>query len=286
MENKTQSKIEELKASIQAADDLYWKFGMSVYTDAEYDSMKERLKALEGNEETSFGTPKVHSEGKVKHPIPMLSMAKVYDFDGLLDWFSRYDFATFNVMPKYDGIALVRYPDGTIATRGDGQYGENVTTSAGRLIRTYDQGYTLYGEAIMPYSRFADVQQFGYKTPRSAVSGIIMSRDPIIQKRGNLKFVPYDLIMEHLPNRPNDDQIVLAIRHVMDRAKDFPLDGIVFRISDEILFNKLGYTKHHWRGQIALKFQEESICPNLERKRNGNRVCNVIYNKSTPQSGD
>jgi DNA ligase (NAD+) len=194
----------------------------------------------------------------------MLSMQKVYEVDKIVVWIRRYARnGRIIIMPKYDGIALVRYADGTIATRGDGKVGENVTDVAAPL---FSGNSTIgYGECVCPLKEFAELGKYGYKNPRNAVSGIMGSLDAEIQKRvKHLQFVPYTKIASFLDCygtsidwlRQAIEQIVFFLRK--EAGAIYPLDGIVFRIDDEELFQKLGHTDHHWRGQIALKFANEA----------------------------
>lgn len=261
MLDSIKQKIESLKTRIAEAAKSYWDFGFSMIPDEEYDRLVEELKSLTDFEDPVRG-PKVLSSGKVVHPVPMLSMQKVYEVDKIVSWIQRYARnKEIMVMPKYDGIALVRYADGTIATRGDGKIGENVTELAAPLFK--DKDFVGYGECVCSLHEFFWMEQYGYKNPRNAVSGIMGSSDPEIQARvRQLHFAPYTGIVQYLNTCcPPDilkgyvEESVKIIRHL---ARIYPLDGIVFRIKDEELFQKLGHTDHHWRGQIALKFTNES----------------------------
>ena len=65
-------RIDELESLIQRAQRAYWEYGVSKWTDEEYDRMIEELKALKGTEDR-IGAPVVASTGKVQHgwrPLP------------------------------------------------------------------------------------------------------------------------------------------------------------------------------------------------------------------------
>lgn len=264
------SRIEELKKKIADAAKSYWDLGVSEIPDAEYDKLVEELKGLTGLEDR-IGDPRVVSSGKVEHKIPMLSMQKVYNIGKVADWVVKYaGNSDIIVMPKYDGIALVRYNDGTIATRGDGKTGENVTEVAHSLFfeRKHFMGY---GECVCPLSEFPMMREYGYKNPRNAVSGIMSSLDPSIHERvKHLEFVPYDHIVVFVSRQESSkDQLQKKLEDAAElvgqMARNYPLDGIVFRIADENLFQRLGHTDHHWRGQIALKSANISTESIIER---------------------
>ena len=250
------TRIEYLKRAIAEADRAYWAHGESDWSDAEYDAMKEELRCLTGEEEKSFGTPEVLSSGKVKHLVPMLSMQKVYSIGEVVSWAEKYAHKkSLIVMPKYDGIALVKYPDGTIATRGDGKCGEDVTELASSLLADSKPGY---GELVCKWKAFEALKELGYKNPRNAVSGIVNAKVPEIRARiRHLTFAPYTQMAIELSAGWTAELLESAHRNTKDMSVDYPTDGVVFRIADEPSFQALGHTDHHWRGQIALKDANE-----------------------------
>ena len=191
------SNVDELRARIAAAARSYWETGLSPISDAEYDRLVEELKGLTGGED-AIGAPRVATSGKVEHPVPMLSMNKVYDLGKVADWVLKYgESSPVIVMPKYDGIAFVRYPDSTVATRGDGKVGENVTEIAAPMMEGISSGY---GEIVCPLDAFETLKSLGYKSPRNTVSGIMSSGDPEIRERvKHLAFVSYRHIVVEIP---------------------------------------------------------------------------------------
>lgn len=256
--------ISALRNKVQKARKEYWEDGISFLSDEEYDRCVERLKELTGFEDGVF-SPKVLSGGKVKHPEdrPMLSMQKVYSLEDVKKWYrSLRTNSGLWVMPKYDGIALRVYPDGTIATRGDGTVGENVTETAGFFVPSSDIGD---GEAVCTVSRFETTfKAKGYKNPRNVVSGIMSAKDRNIQEMAvYLSFCKYENIRAYYPSVPDEDEIEKLKRG----WNNIPTDGIVFRLSDEAEFLRLGHTDHHWRGQIALKPKNESAVTTVREIR-------------------
>lgn len=259
------TRIEKLRKRIELARDSYWAVGISTVSDEEYDEMVEELFQLTGGYDPVMG-PVVASTGKVRHPdnAPMLSMQKVYSIADIAKWVRKNEVTKVHVMPKYDGIALRRYSNGVISTRGDGKFGENVTdTSTVFVSRAHLAGSTwIDGEAVCTYSAFNGLTRLGYKNPRNAVSGILSSKEKAIRQRAEvLTFVPYashvwavDLV--------DDGELELTLQHYVDTIKvamaDYPMDGIVFKIGNPQTFRSMGHTDHHWRGQIALKFKGES----------------------------
>lgn len=265
----TQDEISILEAKIAEADRDYWTLGISRFTDEEYDMMKRRHRELTGKEDAAIHTPTVLSNGKIEHPKdrPMLSMQKVYSLSEVEKWWNALGNPPVIVMPKYDGIALAAYPNGRVSTRGNGQVGEDVTdvsclfySASGIRISP------VYGEAVIRRSVFESRFSSQYKNPRNAVSGILNSLDPEIQKQArHIDFVQYDHIREQVQLRVSKNPVAEAADRVIMRALDYPMDGVVFRVRDDAMFYRLGHTDHHWRGQIALKFPNEKAETVIER---------------------
>ena len=270
--------VEELMNQIHEARESYWNAGISPLTDTEYDALVEELARLTGGYDPVTG-PAVVSSGKVQHPkrAPMLSMQKVYAVEDVVKWIQKYRseygnlFKTIIVMPKYDGIALRRYSNGVIATRGDGTTGENVTEVASPFVRDAgdDPSTWIDGEAVCTYKFFGKLTILGYKNPRNAVSGIMSSKDKAIRERAELlTFVPYTrhrYAINLITTKDLPAVVEKYVALVRRTCADYPMDGIVFRCANLDLFKKLGHTDHHWRGQIALKFKGETAETIVER---------------------
>jgi len=256
---------EQLRERIRIARDDYWKLGISSITDEEYDRLVEELHRRTG-EYDPVCAPEVLSTGKVCHPAeaPMLSMQKVYSIEEIETWMAKLGGA-FHVMPKYDGIALRRYGNRTIATRGNGLVGENVTEVARDFVESSHppRGNWVDGEAICTRFVFEKLTKLGYKNPRNAVSGILSSKDKAIRARASvLTFVPYSkhvwsLRFDEIPPELRQRHLEGLVNSIKAAMSNYPMDGIVFRVADPNRFRKLGHTDHHWRGQIALKFKGE-----------------------------
>lgn len=258
---------EQLREKIRIARDDYWKLGISAITDEEYDKLVEELHRRTGEYDPVCG-PEVLSSGKVRHPAeaPMLSMNKVYSIGEIERWMAKIGDGTFHVMPKYDGIALRRYANRVIATRGNGLVGENVTEVASGFVECSRPPHDTFvdGEAICLRSEFEGLAKLGYKNPRNAVSGILSSKDKGLRARASaLTFVPYSrhvwtcMFRELVSRDCVHDKLVECVERIKKVMSNYPMDGIVFRVANPQLFRKLGHTDHHWRGQIALKFKGE-----------------------------
>lgn len=271
------TRIDELRERVKRARDSYWAVGFSTMTDQEYDAAVEKLHELTGEYDPVVG-PTVVFTGKVMHPqdAPMLSMQKVYSEAEIVKWILRLgeNVGDLHVMPKYDGIALRRYNTGVYATRGDGRLGENVSGTASRIRFdvSLSSSFFIDGEAVCKLSDFPQLAHLGYKNPRNAVSGILGSKDQVIQDRARLlTFVPYTAHAWGIIDAGRkekwelEEEVHAAVENVKAKCSDYPMDGIVFRVSNPQLFKKLDHTDHHWRGQIALKFKGEQAQTTISR---------------------
>lgn len=138
---------ERLCEEIERHDVAYHGNDMPVVTDAEYDALRRRRKAMEkehdwlvGLRPDKVGAPASGRFSKVRHGVRMLSLENAMNREEAIDFFRRTQKALgvpgFVVVgePKIDGLSLsLRYVDRVLkvaATRGDGTEGEDVTANA------------------------------------------------------------------------------------------------------------------------------------------------------------
>src|SRR3989304_1717490 len=143
-----------MRSKVSSHDYLYYVKNAPEVSDAEYDELMRRLRAIEAHypelvtpdspTQRVSGQP-VEAFGVVEHREPLLSLANAFDFGELEAWHRRaiglaggegFDIV---VEPKIDGLAVAlvyergRFVQG--ATRGDGLRGENITENL-RTIRS------------------------------------------------------------------------------------------------------------------------------------------------------
>ena len=151
-EQEADSELARLAAAIAAADIAYHQNDAPDIADADYDALRRRNAAIEeafpnlvreDSPSLSVGAPPAEGFAKVRHAVPMLSLAKAYTDEDVVDFITRgrrfferdkdLDIA-FTAEPKIDGLSLsLRYEGGALvsaATRGDGEEGEDVTQNA------------------------------------------------------------------------------------------------------------------------------------------------------------
>ncbi|TIX98983.1 MAG: NAD-dependent DNA ligase LigA, partial [Mesorhizobium sp.] len=199
-----------------------------VITDAEYDALTQRNLAieqrfpalvLEDSPSRRVGAPPAEGFAKVRHAVPMLSLAKAYTDQDVADFIERgrrffnrdkdLDIA-FTAEPKIDGLsASLRYEGGVFvqgATRGDGAVGEDITANLRTIadIPKHLKGsgwpdvIEIRGEVYMTYAEFEALKERSaavggqdYVNPRNTAAGSLRQKDPSVTASRNLKFLAY-----------------------------------------------------------------------------------------------
>ncbi|WP_052261711.1 NAD-dependent DNA ligase LigA [Leisingera sp. ANG-M1] len=215
-----------LEARLQAADLAYHQADAPEISDAEYDSLKRRYRALAqahpeleavATQLDSVGAPAASGFGKISHAIRMLSLGNAFEDEDVADFdrsirkylgFGSGDSLAFTAEPKIDGLSLsLRYEHGKLiqaATRGDGSIGENVTANAMTIADIPHQldgapdVLEVRGEVYMSHEDFEALNarhtERGGKTfanPRNAAAGSLRQLDAEITRARPLRFFAY-----------------------------------------------------------------------------------------------
>src|SRR5215204_2429825 len=145
------AELARLAKEIAAANVAYHQKDAPEITDAEFDALTIRNAEIEArfpdlvrpdSPSGAVGAPPAEGFAKVRHAVPMLSLAKAYTDQDVIDFIERgqrffardkdFDIA-FTAEPKIDGLsASLRYENGVFvqgATRGDGSVGEDITAN-------------------------------------------------------------------------------------------------------------------------------------------------------------
>lgn len=210
----------------------------------------------------------------------------------------------FTVELKYDGLTInVTYENGNFAgaaTRGNGIVGEDVTEQV-KTIKTvplsipFKGKCELQGEGIM---RLSALEKYNREQPkdilknaRNAAAGAIRNLDPKVTAQRNLDVVFYSNGYEEGLQVHSQTQLVkflqengMLTNYVFKRAKtfeevkavinyigekrssfDFLIDGVVIKINDFAVREKLGYTDKFPKWAIAYKFDAEQVTTKLNQ---------------------
>ena len=230
-ERQARSEHKRLADEIGHHDKLYHEKDAPEISDADYDKLRQRLKAIEARfpqlvdllspTQQVAPTPTT-AFAKVRHARPMLSLDNAFtdeELQGFLDRLRRAleretdlkpeDEIALACEPKIDGLSIsLRYEDGVFtvgATRGDGTTGEDVTPNLltvkdipqklkGKVPKILD----VRGEVYMERAAFNAMnkrqeaaEEKTFANPRNAAAGSLRQLDAEITASRPLRFFAY-----------------------------------------------------------------------------------------------
>ncbi|MCC7300376.1 MAG: NAD-dependent DNA ligase LigA, partial [Verrucomicrobia bacterium] len=203
------------------------------------------------------------------------------------------------VEPKLDGLTVVlRYRNGFLTqalTRGDGKTGADITAAvlaSGMVpaaLTNAPAQLDVRGEALLPLPAFerlnrrrAENGEEPLKNPRNIASGTLALTDYAEIARRGLEFRCFELltcdampathtealallkkngmpVVESATVRAMD--VLAAVEKVNRRRAELPFatDGIVVKVNDLSVRDRLGATAHHPRSAVARKYEETPV---------------------------
>jgi len=225
--SNVEARVAELRRLIAHHDHRYYVLDSPEISDAEYDALVRELRELEAKHPELItpdsptqrvGAPPAGKFAKVRHSVPMLSLANAFDEQDVRDFVERIrrflrlndDEIVFTAEPKIDGLSLsLRYERGELvcgATRGDGYEGEDVTANVRRVAdiphRLAGKGVPevceVRGEVYMTRAAFLALneQQAAagkplFANPRNSAAGSLRQLDPEVTASRPLRFFAY-----------------------------------------------------------------------------------------------
>ncbi len=287
--------IEELQSTKNLVEIIvyhnkrFWIDNNPEISDTEYDLIEEKLKKIDPNNKVFKQINDIKlkhktKRGKVKHNTPMLSLGKVYTKDNLNKWadnVARSSNERFILQPKLDGVSG-DHEEGILSTRGDGFVGENISDKAPlinyigpknsstilELLDLNRRGELIMNKLTFEKNKHKILRTDGsqYKTPRGAVSGLLM-RDNVDKSLGRvISFIDFNTYsMCYTLDELKLVDLVELEKELKDW--DYGVDGFVIKLEDQEYSHSLGYTSHHPKGQIAFKFANpfaESVLLDIE----------------------
>ena len=236
---------------------------------------------------------------KVKHQKKLYSLNKANSFEELREWYDDMvskGARSFSVEYKYDGLRVtLSYENGILkrgATRGNGLVGEDVTEQV-KTIRNvpktieYREKVTVMGEVLMRLSelkKFNKTAKEPLKNARNAAAGALRNLDTKITASRNLDAIMYDILEIDTPKSSqlevhnflnsnkfdtfdffeivsNFEDITKLIDYV-DQTKsnlDVLIDGMVIKVNEYDVREKIGYTEKFPKWAIAYKFEAQEL---------------------------
>ncbi|WP_411976441.1 NAD-dependent DNA ligase LigA [Sulfitobacter faviae] len=317
--------LARLAEVLRAANTAYHTEDAPEISDAEYDALKRRNVEIEArfpnlkradSPSEQVGAPVAEGFGKIRHAVPMLSLANAFDAEEVTEFDARIRKylglgadapLAYTAEPKIDGLSLsLRYENGVLvqaATRGDGAVGENVTENA-RTIQDIPQELKnapdlleVRGEVYMSHADFAALNarqaERGGKTfanPRNAAAGSLRQLDPEITRARPLRFFAYawgalsapladtqkgaiDRLAElgfltnpltALCEGPGDMVAHYESIEAQRATLGYDIDGVVYKVDDLALQDRLGFRSTTPRWAVAHKFAAELAWTRLE----------------------
>lgn len=282
------NRINELEKEIKKHKALYYS-GKPEITDVVYDKLEEELKRISpSNPVLNLVGQEIANTNKVKHEKKMLSLDKTYSQDDLLKWTGKNEVVAIH---KIDGVSgSLIYEDGKLVlakTRGDGQFGENITNKVIWMKNIPSQidlkdRIEIRGEMYCDERSFFELSEemiaLNLEKPnsqRNIVAGLVgrkenlalnrfinfMSFD-VIGPRFKLEVEKYEFLKKYgfshpefqIPKSKKEIELILEDTKDFMTNGDYQIDGLVFVYNDIVMQEELGETAHHPKCKLAFKF--------------------------------
>ena len=216
-----------IAAEVREHNRLYYQADAPSVSDAEYDALLRRLHDIEArfpelvtpdSPTQQVGAPLTSGFAKVRHTVPMLSLANAFDDNDVAEFVARVrrflnppddEPVVLVAEPKIDGLSVsLRYENRVFvrgATRGDGTEGEDISANL-RTIADIPMALPadapatveVRGEVYMPKSEFAALnarqEAAGDKVfanPRNAAAGSLRQLDASVTASRTLRVFTY-----------------------------------------------------------------------------------------------
>lgn len=232
---------------------------------------------------------------KVKHEKKLYSLNKANTREELKSWYDdmvALGASKFSVEYKYDGLRVVaRYENGLLkncATRGNGIVGEDITAQVRTIknvpqIIPYKGKVTVMGEVMM---RLSVLEQYNktslepLKNARNGAAGALRNLDTSVTASRNLDAFMYDILLreDELKSQTEANEFlkengfdtfnfyniatsfndIWGIIERVDKVKsdlDILIDGMVIKVDDYAVREKVGYTEKYPKWALAYKFE-------------------------------
>jgi DNA ligase (NAD+) len=251
--------IEQLREKLRHHEYRYYVLDDPEISDAAYDKLMERLKALEAAhpELVTAVSPTVRVGGTpregfqtVRHARAMLSLDNAFSYDALRDFDRRVregsgkEKIEYIAEHKFDGLSIsLQYAGGKLVrgvTRGDGTTGEDVTPNV-KTIRSIPlqvdaavlkkaklpSDFEVRGEVLMTRKAFEELnrqQELSggkiFVNARNSAAGAVRVLDPSITAARRLDFFAYYLFVDGKVPFPKHSDSLLALKQLRFRASD------------------------------------------------------------------
>jgi DNA ligase (NAD+) len=226
---EAKQEVEYLQEEIKYHNELYYNKSEPIIPDYLFDQLYDRLKNLEkkypqfqryDSPTQKPGAPVARGFAKIKHSLPMLSLANAFNHEEIEDFVKRTnkflgrDYGSLLQMVaelKIDGLSFsARFEKGKLvscATRGDGIEGEDITENIKNVINfpinlsdELPDIFEVRGEVYMDKNDFIllnknreEAGEESFANPRNAAAGSLRQLDPKITASRKLRYFVYSL---------------------------------------------------------------------------------------------
>lgn len=261
--------------------------GTPLMTDEEFDELEDQLRKSDPDNDyfKIVGSPIVKG-AKIKHEVDMLSCQKAKVIADIVKWLNKISDKRLSLIiePKIDSLSgAIKYINGTlsyIATRGDGEVGQDITHIKDYLNipKTLPNNLTIEvrGEIYLPKNN--TVPNPKNKPLRNIAVGLI-NRKEHTEDHKQLRFVAYQIVNSKNVSEEEDlvqlkalgfytatcvtvnavNKIEEYYKHYLDSLRvswEFETDGLVITINNKELQRNIDskwIVEHHHHYNIALK---------------------------------
>ena len=311
--------FKKIQEEISKLDKLYYQDSTSYKSDKNYDILKKKYnqlikdyKELKEYDNLTVGFKPSEKFSKIKHVVPMLSLANAFDETDLNEFKEKINNFLNNSISfsyvsdlKIDGVSLsVHYKNNKLVkalTRGDGITGEDVTENILKikgipkvLKNCENNEIEIRGEVFINKYDFEQLNKNDnqFANPRNAASGSLRQLKPEITYSRPLNFIPhaygyisnkntfksYDLFLEfckkngfNLTNKSkkfkSTIEVYKYVKEIENMRIDIPydIDGVVTKINEINVQQRLGDTSKYPRWAIASKFDSNKALTRIEK---------------------
>lgn len=230
---------------------------------------------------------------KIQHTEPMLSADKTKDINNIISFMDNKE---CSLSWKLDGLTIVlRYNQGKFTqaiTRGRGIEGEDVTHTVSQftnipLTIDYKEYLELRGEGLVLLNEFERINnelisngEESHKSARNLAAGSVRQLDANITKQRNLIFQAFGIVKcnEILPTKYDQFRFLQNLgfetvyHEIVDKTTikswieifknmipnlSFLTDGLIIEYNDIEYGKRQGFTGHHTKNMMALKWQDD-----------------------------
>ncbi|HEY7301288.1 MAG TPA: NAD-dependent DNA ligase LigA [Xanthobacteraceae bacterium] len=271
-EAQVKAELKRLAAEIAEHDTRYYQEDAPVISDAAYDALRRRNDEIEArfpalvrtdSPSRRVGAKPAGKFAKVRHAVPMLSLANAFSSGDVVDFVDRIrrflnlksdEAIAFVAEPKIDGLSLsLRYEGGALVsgtTRGDGAEGENVTANVKTLEDIPQQlrgkgvpdVCEVRGEIYMTKSAFLVLNERQraagkqvFANPRNSAAGSLRQLDPTITASRPLGFFAYS--WGEMSRMPASTQSAMVAWFASCGFKTNPLTNICHSTQELLAFH-------------------------------------------------